>query len=254
MISGEAGPVSPHSEGTPVSEQNPNEGTNAEGSDPSTPASPTPAEPTSAASTPTSPTPKGETVPPKAAETKGAAEAATPAADATAGEDEVWLYEEIDDESPAAPATGVAATFLPGIDAGAVIAAILSVLGAGVYLLVYPLVQAKAGVASWNNFKNKVPQAQQDPFTTERTWAEYQSWGHIILGLAAILVALLVLGLWTAQKNKTWSRSVAQAALVVGLAVVIYGILMKTGAIGGGLPSTKTIQNDYTQLGSSGTQ
>ena len=44
------------------------------------------------------------------------------------------------------------------------------------------------------------------------------------------------------------------SALVLGLAVVIYGILMKTGAIGGGLPSLKTIQTVSTQIGSSGSQ
>lgn len=202
--------------------------------------------------------PRPGAVPPAAATTGGATGAATAGstsgttdpghaahgAEAPEGDEEIWLYEEAHGDP--APRTGVAATFLPGIDAGAVIAAVLAVLGAGVYLLVYPLVQAKSGAASWANYKNKVPQSKQDPFITERLWAQYQSWGHIILGVAAILIALLVLGLWTHEKNKLWSRSVAQAALVLGLAVVIYGILLKTGVIGGDLPSKKTIQDTLT--------
>ena len=153
------------------------------------------------------------------------------------------------------PSTSLAATFLPGIEATAVIALVLSVLGAGAYLLVYPLIQAKSGAESWANYKNKVPQTSQDPFITERLTSQYQSWGHIALGVVAILVALLVLGMWTAGKNKLWARSVAQAALVIGLAVAVYGILMRTGVIAGGLPSTKTIQQVYTQMGAaSGSQ
>jgi hypothetical protein len=242
-----------------VAEQNPNEP--AEGREPEVPR--TGADAVEAAGA------AGATGAAAASGTASAAAGAAGAADAAAqgavptgatppdhtapdAEDEIWVYEESDGD--AGPNTGVVATFLPGVDAGAVIALFLSALAAGVYLLVSPLVQAKAGAASWANYKNKVPQAKQDPFATERFWAEYQSWGHIILGLAAILVALLVLGLWTYQKNKLWSRSVAQAALVIGLAVVIYGILMKTGAIGGNLPSTKTIQDVYTQISSSGAQ
>jgi hypothetical protein len=61
-----------------------------------------------------------------------------------------------------------------------------------------------------------------------------------------MLLALVVLGLWTAGKHKFWARSLAQAALVFAFCVVIYGILMRTGAIGGTLPSTKEIQNVYS--------
>ena len=168
------------------------------------------------------------------------------------GDEEIWLYEE--SHGDPVPNTGLAATFLPGIDAAAVIAAVMAVLGAAVYLLVYPLVQVRSGAASWDNYKNNVPQAKQDPFASERFWLQYQSWGHIILGLVAILLALLVLGLWTHEKNKLWSRSVAQAELVLGIAVVIFGILLKTGVIGGDLPSKKSVEDKLTSASVSGSQ
>ncbi|MFL6116968.1 MAG: hypothetical protein ACJ786_37295 [Catenulispora sp.] len=142
---------------------------------------------------------------------------------------------------PNAPDTGVAAAFLPGIEAASILALLLSLLAAGAYLLVHPLVQARDANRTWSDFKNNVPRARQDPFGIQRDWIQYQSWTHIVLGLVAILVALLVLGLWTAQKNRLYSRAFAQAALVLGLAVVLYGILLKTGAIGAQIPSMKEI-------------
>jgi len=154
--------------------------------------------------------------------------------------------EEIDSGAPAdpnAPNTGVAATFLPGIDAAAVLALVVAALAAGVYLLVNPLVQAHDAARTWSDFKNNVPRTKQDPFGVQRDWVNYQSWGFIILGLVAVLLALLVLGMWTAQRNKLRSRTFAQAALVVGLAVVLYGILLKTGAVGSTIPSMKEISN-----------
>ncbi|WP_194905004.1 hypothetical protein [Catenulispora rubra] len=144
---------------------------------------------------------------------------------------------------PNAPNTGVAATFLPGIDAASILALLVAALAAGAYLLVYPLVQAHDAARTWSDFKNNVPRAKQDPFGVQRDWVSYQSWAHIILGLLAVLLALLVLGLWTARKNKLRSRSFAQAALVLGLAVVLYGILLKTGAVGSEIPSMKDISS-----------
>ncbi|MEZ0108443.1 hypothetical protein ABH920_002441 [Catenulispora sp. EB89] len=144
---------------------------------------------------------------------------------------------------PNAPNTGVAATFLPGIDAASILALLVAALAAGAYLLVNPLVQAHDAARTWSDFKNNVPRTKQDPFGVQRDWVSYQSWAHIILGLVAVLLALLVLGLWTARKNKLRSRSFAQAALVLGLAVVLYGILLKTGAVGSEIPSMKDISS-----------
>ena len=144
---------------------------------------------------------------------------------------------------PNAPNTGVAATFLPGIDAASILALLVAALAAGAYLLVNPLVQAHDAARTWSDFKNNVPRTKQDPFGVQRDWVSYQSWAHIILGLLAVLLALLVLGLWTARKNKLRSRSFAQAALVLGLAVVLYGILLKTGAVGSEIPSMKDISS-----------
>jgi hypothetical protein len=153
---------------------------------------------------------------------------------------------------PHEPGTGVVATFLPGLEALAVLSVLVSVLAAGVYVLILPLVQAANGGKTWADFKNKVPQAKQDPFSLQRLYLEYQSWGHIILGLVAMLLALVVLGLWNVEKHRLWARSLAQAALVFGFCVVVYGILMRTGAIGGTLPSMKEIQDVYATQ-SSGT-
>jgi hypothetical protein len=143
---------------------------------------------------------------------------------------------------PNAPSTGLAATFLPGIDAASILALIVGLLGAGAYLLVNPLVQANDAARTWSDFKNNVPRTRQDPFGVQRDWVSYQSWAQIILGLVAVLLALLVLALWTARRNRLASRAVAQAALVLGLAVLLYGILLKTGAVGSQIPSLKTIQ------------
>lgn len=144
---------------------------------------------------------------------------------------------------PDAPNTGVAATFLPGIDAAAILALVVAALAAGVYLLVNPLVQAHDAARTWSDFKNNVPRTKQDPFGVQRDWVSYQSWGFIILGLVAVLLALFVLAMWTAARNRPRSRSFAQAALVVGLAVVLYGILLKTGAVGSTIPSMKEISS-----------
>ena len=151
---------------------------------------------------------------------------------------------------PNAPKTSVAATFLPGIDAASVLALLVAALAAGAYLLVNPLVQAHDAARTWSDFKNNVPRAKQDPFGVQRDGVSYQSWGHIILGLVAVLLALLVLGLWTAQRNKLRSRSFAQAALVLGLAVVLYGILLKTGAVGSEIPSIKDISSGLSSSSS----
>ncbi|MEY9932343.1 hypothetical protein ABH926_006994 [Catenulispora sp. GP43] len=142
---------------------------------------------------------------------------------------------------PNAPKTSVAATFLPGIDAGSLLALIVAALGAGSFLLVNPLVQAHDAARTWSDFKNNVPRTKQDPFGLQRDWVSYQSWAMIILGLVAVVLALVVLALWTARRNKLRSRSFAQAALVLGLAVLLYGILLKTGAVGSEIPSLKDI-------------
>jgi NADH:ubiquinone oxidoreductase subunit 3 (subunit A) len=153
-------------------------------------------------------------------------------------EEELGLGEPID---PNAPKTSIAATFLPGIDAGSLLALIVAALGAGSFLLVNPLVQAHDAARTWSDFKNNVPRTKQDPFGLQRDWVNYQSWAMIILGLVAVLLALVVLALWTASRNKLRSRSFAQAALVLGLAVLLYGILLKTGAVGSEIPSLKDI-------------
>jgi hypothetical protein len=152
---------------------------------------------------------------------------------------------------PNAPNTGVAATFLPGIDAASVLALVVAALAAGAFLLVNPLVQAHDAARTWSDFKNNVPRTKQDPFGLQRDWVDFQSWAHIILGLVAVLLALLVLAMWTARRNSLRSRSFAQAALVLGLAVVLYGILLKTGAVGSEIPSMKDIS---TGLSSSSSQ
>ena len=152
---------------------------------------------------------------------------------------------------PNAPSIGVAATFLPGVDAASILALVVAALAAGAFLLVNPLVQAHDAARTWSDFKNNVPRTRQDPFGMQRDWVDYQSWTHIILGLVAVLLALTVLALWTAQRNKLRSRSFAQAALVLGLAVVLYGILLKTGAVGSEIPSMKEIS---TGLSSSSSQ
>ena len=152
---------------------------------------------------------------------------------------------------PREPSTGVAATFLPGIDADSVLALVVAALGAGAFLLVNPLVQAHDAARTWSDFKNNVPRTKQDPFGLQRDWVDFQSWGHIILGLVSVLLALLVLGMWTARRNRLRSRSFAQAALVLGLAVLLYGILLKTGAVGSEIPNMKDIS---TGLSSSSSQ
>ncbi|HEY3478228.1 MAG TPA: hypothetical protein VGL02_04930 [Streptomyces sp.] len=188
--------------------------------------------------------PVGEPVTPEAPATQD------PATDASAenvwGEasgDEAEPAEPAEPADPNAPKTSLAATFLPGIDAASVLALVLAALAAAAYLLVNPLVQAHDAARTWSDFKNNVPRTKQDPFGMQRDWVSYQSWTHIILGLVAVLLALLVLGLWTARRNKLRSRAFAQAALVLGLAVVLYGILLKTGAVGSEIPSMKDISS-----------
>ncbi|NUP45985.1 MAG: hypothetical protein HOW97_01520 [Catenulispora sp.] len=215
---------------------------------PQTPSEPAPVPPAQTPQTPL--TPQTPASSPGVAGTAGAAGATTGATEATAedawattpaGADETLGADYGEPADPNAPNTGVAATFLPGIEAASVLALLTSLLAAGAYLLVYPLVQAHGAARTWSDFKNNVPRARQDPFGTERDWIQYQSWAHIILGLVAILLALFVLGLWTARRHRLYSRAFAQAALVLGLAVVLYGILLKTGVVGSEIPSMREI-------------
>lgn len=156
-------------------------------------------------------------------------------------EPELWDDgEDFGDDEPRVN-TGLVATFLPGIDAGAVIALVLSVLGALAYVFINPLLHASADNKGFNDARKKVA-ASQDPFVADRLFTSYESWAHIALGLAALLIALLVLGSWTVGRNALWARSVAQAALVLGLMVLVYGILLKTGVVGG-IPDHKTVQD-----------
>lgn len=214
---------------------------------PATPATPaTPPAPLTP-STPTEPTPTPATA---TAQPAGA----TDAAKTESAEQDTEHIEGAEFGKPAdpnAPNTGVAATFLPGIDAASVLALVVAALAAGAFLLVNPLVLAHDAARTWSDFKNNVPRAKQDPFGLQRDWVDFQSWAHIILGLVAVLLALLVLAMWTARRNRPRSRSFAQAALVLGLAVVLYGILLKTGAVGSEIPSMKDIS---TGLNSSSSQ
>lgn len=216
-------------------------GTPSTPSTPSTPATPaTPAEPTPTEPAPTRP--GGST---DAAMTEPAPiESAGQNADHTDHIEDLDHTENTEFAGPAdpnTPNTGVAATFLPGIDAASVLALVAAALGAGAFLLVNPLVQAHDAARTWSDFKNNVPRTKQDPFGLQRDWVNFQSWAHIILGLVAVLLALLVLAMWTARGSRPRSRSFAQAALVLGLAVVLYGILLKTGAVGSEIPSMKDI-------------
>ena len=230
-----------------------------------TPATPsTPATPLS----PTEPTATRPSEPATPVSTTRPAESADPAAEppvtqnpatgsvaesprTTPAEQDTEFAEFGEPADPNAPNTGVAATFLPGIDAASVLALVVAALAAGAFLLVNPLVQAHEAARTWSDFKNNVPRTKQDPFGLQRDWVNFQSWAHIILGLVAVLLALLVLALWTARRNALRSRSFAQAALVLGLAVVLYGILLKTGAVGSEIPSMKDIS---TGLSSSSSQ
>jgi len=157
--------------------------------------------------------------------------------------DEGAEYEYGEPGEPYGPDTGVRATFLPGLEAVSILALITGLLGAGAYLLINPLVQAHDAARTWSDFKNNVPRNKQDPFGLQRDYVGFQSWTHIILGLVAVLLALLVLGMWTARAHSLHSRAIAQAALVLGLAVVLYGILLKTGAVGSEIPSMSEISN-----------
>lgn len=120
--------------------------------------------------------------------------------------------------------------FLPGVDAGAALAAAAAVLGlAGTFVS-----DQLATVSQINaNYNDSLKRGSSvDPLDSVRDYLDVRWIGQLSVAAVAVLIGVLVLARWKEGRHARWSRPVAQAALVVGLIGVTAAILGLTGVIG----------------------
>lgn len=131
----------------------------------------------------------------------------------------------------------MAARFLPGVDAGAIIAAVASLIALAGALPVDQMSTASEISSQYNSSLSR--NAAADPFATVHAFLRLR-WIGLASGAGlAVVLGVLVLIRWKEGRHARWSRPVAQAALVIGLIGVVAAILGLTGTIGA-LPHVKT--------------
>lgn len=112
--------------------------------------------------------------------------------------------------------------FLPGVDAWAVFAlgvSLVSLTSAG---LIEMMAQNRELTYT---LSGHFTVAARDQFSPFRDMDHLKFLGQGIFAAVAVVVALLVTGSWRAERHARWSRPVAQAALLIGLAGVVIALL-----------------------------
>jgi hypothetical protein len=126
--------------------------------------------------------------------------------------------------------------FLPGVDAGAVIAAGAALVGLGGTLTVDQAATASEISVSYNESVSR--RVTGGPLDQYHEYLDVRWIGQISVAAVAVLLGVLVLARWKEGRHARWSRPVAQAALVLGLIGVVVAILGLTGVIAS-LPQVK---------------
>ena len=130
----------------------------------------------------------------------------------------------------------MAARFLPGVEAGALFALGLALIGLTNSVLVELWATNEQVGATYRNTDNALSQRSADPLAPYRHVADLRTLGQAAFGVAAVLVAIVVLTRWQQSRHTRWSRPAAQAALGLGLLGLVFAALVYTGVVAG-LPS-----------------
>ena len=124
---------------------------------------------------------------------------------------------------------GIAARFLPGVDAGALFAlafALVALTSSSLIDIVATnhqvAMEFSAGTSPANN-----------PYALITDATHIRAFGGGSFASAACVIAVLVLSRWQEGKHARWSRPVGQAALGLGLIALVFAALLYTGAVAG---------------------
>lgn len=112
--------------------------------------------------------------------------------------------------------------FLPGVDAGALIALVLSLvslLSSGLFEI---MVQNRELTYTTRYVGGSNPPDRYAPF---RDMDHLRFLGQGIFAAAAVVIAGLVVSSWRSERHARWSRPAAQAALLLGLAALAIAVL-----------------------------
>jgi hypothetical protein len=112
--------------------------------------------------------------------------------------------------------------FLPGVDAGAVFALGVSLVSLTSSGLIEMIAQNRELTFTMTGQFGLTNRDQLSPF---RDMDHLKFLGQGIFAAVAVVVAVLVVGSWRAERHARWSRPVAQAALLIGLAGVVIALL-----------------------------
>lgn len=119
----------------------------------------------------------------------------------------------------------VLARFIPGVDAGAVFALGVALLGMTSLSLVETIVQNDEITGVTSSTGSSFGGSVRDQWAPFRDMDHARFLGQGAFALLAVVVAVLVTGGWRAERHARWSRPVAQAALLIGLAGVVIALL-----------------------------
>jgi hypothetical protein len=126
---------------------------------------------------------------------------------------------------------GFITRFLPGVEAGAVFALGLAMIGltisSAVDIYVSNRVETRdIAVESQSGGQNML-------LDELHFYSHLRSAAMAAICLLAVVIAVLVLSRWREEKHTRWSRPVAQAALAFGLLGVAVAVLIYTGVLAG---------------------
>lgn len=133
--------------------------------------------------------------------------------------------------------------FLPGVDGGAVFALAVSMVSLTSSGLIELLAQNRELTFT---LVPRFGTGFRDPLTPFRQVTHLRFLGQGAFALVAVVVAVLVAANWRAERHARWSRPVAQAALLLGLAGVVIALLGYFDVIG----SLPTLPDPSLQDGS----
>jgi len=112
--------------------------------------------------------------------------------------------------------------FLPGVDAGALIALVVSMVSLMTSGLFEVLAQNRELTFTTHYVSGSNPPDRFEPF---RDVDHLRFLGQGIFAAVAVVVAGLVVSNWRAERHARWSRPAAQAALLLGLVGLVIAVL-----------------------------
>jgi hypothetical protein len=118
--------------------------------------------------------------------------------------------------------------FLPGVDGGALLALGVSLVS----LTSSGLIEILAQNREFSESFNRSGQNTSDPWAPFRQMNQMRFLGQGAFALVAVIIAALAAANWRSERHARWSRPVAQAALLLGLAGLAIAVLGYFDVIG----------------------